>query len=164
MVLDRHPGLNVTFAHFFFLSDHLDRLEEIFRTYKNVGIDITPGCEMYESFDRNPQQCRDFFIRHADRIMYGTDCAFPDSFTRGQQVYDALTTDRRVTVGVQDMNGLYLPEETLKHILSENFRRQCHETPALVNLEALKRYVNKYQHMIQPGETKDALLQHMKTI
>ena len=49
-VLVRHPKLKVNFAHFFFLSEHPEWLEELFEAYENVGVDLTPGAEMYKAF------------------------------------------------------------------------------------------------------------------
>ncbi len=49
-VLERHPDLNVTFAHFFFLSAQLDRLAGYFDRFPNMHVDLTPGIEMYFNF------------------------------------------------------------------------------------------------------------------
>ena len=40
-MLDKHPKLNVTFAHFFFLSEQPDRVRRIFEKYPNVKFDLT---------------------------------------------------------------------------------------------------------------------------
>jgi predicted TIM-barrel fold metal-dependent hydrolase len=71
-VLERHPDLNVIFAHFFFLSAQLERLAEILDRYPNVCVDLTPGIEMYYNFGAF-DGVREFFLRYQDRIVYGTD-------------------------------------------------------------------------------------------
>ena len=76
-VLEKHPKLNVTFAHFFFLSKRPEKLIDYFEKYPNMDIDITPGGEMYDSFNANPEYYREFFIKYSKRIQLGTDVAFP---------------------------------------------------------------------------------------
>ncbi len=72
-VLERHPKLRVTFAHFFFMSESLDRLGDILSRYPNVMTDLTPGIEMYDAFSKTPDETRSFFESFHDRILYGTD-------------------------------------------------------------------------------------------
>lgn len=72
-VLERHPNLNVIFAHFFFLSAQLERLSGYLDRFPNMQVDLTPGIEMYMNFARDPQKAREFFIKYQDRIVYGTD-------------------------------------------------------------------------------------------
>ena len=62
-VLERHPDLNITFAHFFFLSAQLERLAEYLDRYPNLHVDLTPGIEMYFNFAIDPQKTHDFFIK-----------------------------------------------------------------------------------------------------
>ena len=57
-VVRDNPKLKVTFAHFFFMSDNLQRLGDIFDRYPNVNVDITPGVEMYEDFSSHPEKTR----------------------------------------------------------------------------------------------------------
>ena len=49
-ILNKYPKLNVTFAHFFFYAKYPDKLEAMFKKYKNMAVDITPGTEMYFAF------------------------------------------------------------------------------------------------------------------
>lgn len=72
-VLERHPLLNVTFAHLFFLSAQLPRLSEWLDRFPNMRVDLTPGIELYENLSRTPDETHAFFVRYGDRIQYGTD-------------------------------------------------------------------------------------------
>ena len=76
-VLAKHPNLCVNFAHFFFYSYNPHKLEEIFEKYPNVGVDITPGGEMYLAFDQNREYYINFFTKYSERIQLGTDSTFP---------------------------------------------------------------------------------------
>ena len=73
-VLDAHPKLRVTFAHFFFLSNFPEEAERVMEKYPNVCFDITPGVEMYYNFDKKIDVWHDFFTKYSNRILFGTDC------------------------------------------------------------------------------------------
>ena len=158
-VLDRFPRLNVTFAHFFFLSDKPEQLEALFEKYPNVSVDLTPGTEMYTVFDKDPAFYRDFIIRHADRIVYGTDCSFHEGLSKNNDVLapavrDFVLTDKLVDHiwGVK-VRGLALPEDTAKKILAENFLRH-HAEPKPIDKNALSRYIEKYAPTIKDEEER----------
>ena len=72
-VLARHPRLRVIFAHFFFLSADLDRADRFLAAHPRVRFDLAPGVEYLYNFSRSREHSRDFFVRHADRIVFGTD-------------------------------------------------------------------------------------------
>ncbi len=72
-VLENHPGLQVIFAHFFFLSNHLARLSELLERFPNIFLDLAPGAEMYRNFSKNVEKAREFFLRFQDRILFATD-------------------------------------------------------------------------------------------
>ena len=72
-MLDRHPRLNVTFAHFFFLSEDIDRVRGLLEKYPNLKLDLTPGVEMFEGFSKDIDRWHDLFEEYSDRIMFGTD-------------------------------------------------------------------------------------------
>lgn len=72
-LLTRHPNLHIIFAHFFFMSAQLPRLDAILTAFPNVMVDLTPGIEMYQHFSQSINGTRAFFEKYADRIVYGTD-------------------------------------------------------------------------------------------
>ena len=73
-MLDKHPRLRVTFAHFFFLSNHIEEATRVLETYPNVHFDLTPGWEMFLGFSKDIDAWQAFFEKYADRILFGTDC------------------------------------------------------------------------------------------
>ncbi len=149
-VLERHPALKATFAHFFFMGDEPQRLEEIFAKYPNVNVDITPGWEMYAAFARDPGYWRGFFVKYADRIGFGTDSGDESCGDPGipDIVYRFLTTtDEQEIWGIR-FPGIALDDSSLDRILRGNFIRRVGRTPRPVNREALKRYIEKYRHII----------------
>ena len=152
-VLEKHPRLKATFAHFFFLSPKPEKLEEVFTKYPHVGVDITPGAEMYADFRERRDYYREFFLRWADRIQFGTDTSVNGGdmerfAVRLEAVRDVITSDRDVTIIDQTCKGLGLPEQVQEKILYRNFRDAAGQTPKAVDIRALKRYFDKYQHLI----------------
>lgn len=151
-VLDRHPDLKVTFAHFFFMSEDKERLAGIFAKYPNVNVDLTPGSEMYGSFGADRAGYREFFTRHADRIEYGTDCSdegiLPNHINHVGVICRFLTTDEMQDVWGYRFKGLDLDEQTLDKILCGNFLHRVGEAPKKINVSALKAYTAKYRRLV----------------
>ena len=143
-VLDRHPRLRVIFAHFLFLSADLARAEALLDRFDGVHFDLAPGIELFYNLSRSVPASRDFFIRHADRIIFGTD------------IFGSLTPERaahragivrcfletagefRVPEGADDIlgppeggiiRGLDLPQDALDRICALNFERLAGPVP-----------------------------------
>ena len=152
-VLDRHPKLNVTFAHFFFMSDDPERLAQIFARYPNVNVDITPGSEMYHNFEKDRAYFREFFTRYADRIEYGTDCSEEGNVTNYRNHVSVITrflnTEERITDWNAGFSGINLDEQVLDKIYFENYLRRAGQQPKPINVAALKDYVSKYRHLVR---------------
>ena len=153
-VLERNPKLKVTFAHFFFLSEHPEKLEELFAKYENVCIDIVPGGEMYAAFRENYEFYKGFFEKYSDRIFFGTDASFTendlyDHYTNiVTQVYNFLATDKGIEIYGETCPSLNLTKEATDNILYKNFERVSGKTPKPVNKTAIKKYFEKYRHLI----------------
>ncbi len=144
-VLRRHPNLRVVFAHFYFLSAELDRLETFLAEHPTVCVDITPNSEMYVHFTAQRERARQFFIDHADRILFGTDISGgrepePDLGRRERErVWNMcrfLETDDEFTWWGMDLKGLGLPRAALEAVCAGNFRRWAGREPAPVPLDA----------------------------
>ena len=162
-VLERHPFLVATFAHFFFLSEDLKELERIFSKYENVAVDVTPGTEMYAVFNQNKEKIAKFFETNADRLLYGTDC-WPDesnTFTLADAVYNVITGVKQAgdIWGVQ-AEGLTLSEQTQDKILFGNFYRR-NGAPKKIDKEALIRYAKKYLPYIQSERAKAEIVKYL---
>lgn len=151
-VLERHPMLNVTFAHFMFLSAHPERVEEIFEKYPNVNFDITPASEIYEDFAESYSDYRNFFSKYSDRIEYGTDCSdqrrLCDKLYNARIVRDFLATDKLDEIWGFPLRGIKLDDTALDNILCNNFLRHMGKKPKPINTTALKEYFEKYRHLI----------------
>ncbi len=72
-ILARHPGLKISFAHFYFMANDLARAARFLEAHPGACFDLAPHIGMYHDFSRQPAAARDFFLRFQDRILYGTD-------------------------------------------------------------------------------------------
>ena len=154
-ILERHPGLKVIFAHFYFLSADLPRVAALLDAYPNVHLDISPGSGMYVNFSRDPEAAREFFLTYQDRIIYGTDTGtsalrgergrtvqsemdkvwYMRTFLETTGPFQTAPTFRR---GPTTLYGIGLPKDALKNIYHDNYQRLVGETPAPLNRTAAR--------------------------
>ncbi len=139
-VFRRHSRLNLTLPHFFFLSDRLEDAAKLLDTYPNYALDLAPGVEMYHNFTANHAAARAFFIRYADRILYGSDFGMSCGWgrDRGMMIRRFLETDDRFDVPEDPamtpderpkLHGLNLPEGAVRKICVDNFVRRVGARP-----------------------------------
>lgn len=166
-VLKRHPKLTIIFAHFYFLSAQLDRLSALFDKYPNIGVDITPGIELFENLSKNKEKGREFFIKYQDRIFYGTDIsgdesdsipfAKDDSIIRAKLCRDFLSKKELFMKGNPDsllgandftLQGLELDKEIVDKILYKNFYR-LNKEPKNLNYKAILNEIEKERERIK---------------
>ena len=158
-ILENHPELKVTFAHFFFKSEHPRELEEMFQKYPNMCVDLTPGWEMYLSFYEKKDYFRDFFTRHSKRILLGTDAYFPRPTDCSKWLVDRVyrfLSSPDVVKAVADRyeSGLCIPDSAIEDIVHGNFERRVGEAPREINKEALVAYYKKYKHLMIERDIK----------
>ena len=163
-VLGKHPNLKVTFAHFFFMSETPEKLEELFKLYPNVSVDITPGAEMFADFRENHAYYRNFFKKYSDRILLGSDTSVNgsnmDRFSqRSHALQEFISTDREVTIITETCKGLSLPHDVQEKIFGQNFITAAGQSPKSIDCKALKQYVDKYKCYI----TNPDMLAHIES-
>ena len=135
-MLDKHPRLRVVLAHFFFLSNDIAEAARVLDNYPNVCFDLTPGWEMFLGFSKNIEAWREFFVKYADRILYGTDSNSVKNFNAQihELVRTALTHDHSEFImpcyRKLPVRGLALDAVTVEKICSTNYLRFIRrETP-----------------------------------
>ena len=158
-ILENHPNLKVTFAHFFFKSEHPEDLEELFEKYPNMCVDLTPGWEMYLSFYEKKEYFKEFFTKYSKRIVLGTDAYFPRptecSMWLVDRVYRFLASpDVIKAVADRYESGLCIPDHAIEDIVHGNFERRVGTAPKEINKEALKAYYEKYKHLMIEKDIK----------
>ena len=109
-----HPRGHFIGAHQLHLG--LDRLEEIFEEYPNVYIDTSIGCFVRwgdEIYPEDQKKIRDFFIKYADRILFGTDIGMGKGYN--------LETEHLSLMGhIRFVRQLRLPYDELQKVSHEN--------------------------------------------
>lgn len=147
-MLDKHPKLKVTFAHFFFLSNFIDEAERVLTKYPNVNFDLTPGWEMYLGFSKDIDAWQKFFIKYQDRIVFGTDCNDTKDFNHKiyELVRQGISHDKSefTMPAYRDypIKGLDLPSDVLEKICWYNYKKMVPEIKP-VNMDMLKKAADK---------------------
>jgi len=143
-ILKRTPKLRMILAHFFFMSDDIKRADRFLDQWPSVAFDLTPG-EMFKDFVKDPDQWRDFFIKHQDRIMFGTDNSGgkqpnnPDKARAHKRRVDYMRSVlelEKFSHNKEVLPGMQLPTEVLKKVYTENFERYAGKKPRPVIIPA----------------------------
>jgi predicted TIM-barrel fold metal-dependent hydrolase len=147
-VLAKFPEAPITFAHFYSHASDLPEAERLFRTYPRVSFDLTPGWEMYRHFSARPDEWREFFLRYADRILFGTDNGGGRSHPNPERIAEAvgkvrvirefLQGETPIQRGERTYTPLGLPADTVKLICGDNFRRVAGRQPRKVDVAAAR--------------------------
>ena len=158
-LFEAHPRLKATLAHFFFCGETPEIVEELFAKYPNLCVDLTPGCEMYHSFEANHAYYKDFFKRNSERILLGTDGTFPWS-TKSHVwcmgiLYDFIaTTKQNMAFDDEILTGLGIDGIEKENILWRNFERRVGKRPKEINKDALIAYYEKYKRYMSKDATE----------
>ena len=150
-VLKRHPRLRIIFAHFLFLSSDLPRAASWLDTFPNVHLDLSPGIEFLYNLSKDVSATREFFIKYADRIVFGTDISsnhtLQEATVRSGIVTRWLETEDeyRIPDGADFVlgpsedgviRGLLLPGDVLERIYRSNFVRLAGDQPKPLDRDA----------------------------
>jgi predicted TIM-barrel fold metal-dependent hydrolase len=125
-VFRRHPKTTFVGAHIAENSEDLARVSAMLDDCPNVMVDISARAS---ELGRQPYSARRFFLRYADRILFGADLV-PD-VEMYRLYYRFLETDDEYfdypthasRQGRWNICGLYLPEDVLRKIYRENALR-----------------------------------------
>ena len=148
-ILEAHPNLHLTLAHFFFCSKEPEVLEGLFALYPNFCVDLTPGGEMYVEFQRNYKYYKNFFNKYSDRLIFGTDRSYLEDEEYAKWLFNVVTTfigtDKTVkSFDNKELCGLGLTQDKVDNIFYANFERRAGKRPKPINKEKFKSYIEKY--------------------
>lgn len=125
-VFARHPKTTFVGAHVGGRSENLARAAEILDQYPNVSMDMSARVA---ELGRQPYTARAFFVRYADRILFGTDL-FPEIATYRLHFRFFETDDQYFEYpshasrqGRWNIYGIHLPQDVLRKIYRENALR-----------------------------------------
>jgi predicted TIM-barrel fold metal-dependent hydrolase len=134
-VLDRHPKMIVVNAHMmdiFYSNEQLEYLGYFMETYPNAYLDLAARLKDFYAMDTD--KIRNFFIKYADRIMFGTDISNQPQKGKNQEVAEAYNRCFKIleTDGVftseffspagkgNTIKGISLPFDVLEKIYYKN--------------------------------------------
>jgi predicted TIM-barrel fold metal-dependent hydrolase len=123
----RHPHTTFIGAHVGCFAENLSWVSALLDRCPNFYVDISARIG---ELGRQPYTARRFFMQYADRILFGSDMGpDPESYRIG---YRFLETDDEYfnynpgeipLQGRWHVHGMYLPDDVLKQVYSENARR-----------------------------------------
>jgi predicted TIM-barrel fold metal-dependent hydrolase len=126
-LLGRHPGTTFVGAHVGCAAEDLGLVSRLLDDHPNLSVDIAARVA---ELGRQPYSSRAFFLRHADRILFGVDLApDPDEYAihyRFLETFDEsfdYGTDPVPGQGRWQIHGLGLPDEVLRRVYRDNARR-----------------------------------------
>jgi predicted TIM-barrel fold metal-dependent hydrolase len=124
-ILDKYPELNIILCHQGYMG--YSKLTTLFEKHPNLYIDTSIGFLLHDGdylTDSERSLIRPFFIRWADRILYGSDANYwprnPTPLTEHEirrYVYNLIHPSKRF------VQQLYLPQPVLSKVAHENFER-----------------------------------------
>lgn len=126
-LVERHPGTRFVGAHVGCYAESLAWVSDLLERCPNFAVDISARIG---ELGRQPYSARRFFLRHADRILFGID-AGPD-LAIYQRYYRFLETDDEYfsydtadppRQGRWQIYGLHLPDEVLEQVYFRNAER-----------------------------------------
>lgn len=115
-VFRKHPKTRFVAAHFGWHANDLARAAKMLDEFPNVTIEA--GAILYD-LGRQPRAAREFFVKYADRIMFGKDSFQPNEYPYYWRVFE--TADEyfdyyRDYHAFWKLYGLALPDDVLKKV------------------------------------------------
>ena len=125
-VFARHPNTTFVGAHVAGSSENLARAAHVLDSFPNVYVDISARAS---ELGRQPFTAREFFLRYADRILFGSDLLPEEAMYRlyfrfletADEYFEYPTHASRQ--GRWNIYGLNLPDNVLKKVYRDNALR-----------------------------------------
>ena len=123
-----YPRTTFVAAHVAGAAEDLDLVEWLLGTHPNLYVDIAARIA---ELGRQPRRARDLLLRHADRVLFGTDIFPPDMdeyaiyfrFLETEDECFAYSPDDPPPQGRWRISGLGLPDDVLEMVYAGNARR-----------------------------------------
>jgi predicted TIM-barrel fold metal-dependent hydrolase len=126
-VIGRHPGTTFIGAHVGCAAEDLALVSSMLDRHPNYHVDLSARIA---ELGRQPYTAREFFVRYADRVLFGTDLGFDPEMYRvhyrfletRDESFD-YSTEEVPPQGRWQIHGLGLPDEVLRQVYAGNARR-----------------------------------------
>jgi len=126
-LVGRHPMTTFVGAHVGCAAEDLGLVGRLLDEHPNLNVDIAARLA---ELGRQPYSARAFFLRHADRILFGVDMA-PEPATYAIHFRFLETFDESFDYGTEpapaqgrwQIHGIGLPDDVLRKVYADNARR-----------------------------------------
>jgi predicted TIM-barrel fold metal-dependent hydrolase len=126
-VIGRHPGTTFIGAHVGCAAEDLGLVSSMLDRHPNDHVGMS--ARMAE-LGRQPYTARAFFLRYAERILFGTDLGYdPEMYRVHYRFLETMdesfdySTDEVPPQGRWQIHGLGLPDDVLRRVYRDNARR-----------------------------------------
>jgi predicted TIM-barrel fold metal-dependent hydrolase len=127
-LIEMHPNTNFVTAHVGCYPENLGFVAKMMDRYQNFYTDIAARIA---ELGRAPYSARDWFVRYADRILFGTDfvpnmAMYQTHFRFLETADEYFSYDAHSPVPSQGrwrIYGLFLPEDVLRKVYHDNAAR-----------------------------------------
>jgi predicted TIM-barrel fold metal-dependent hydrolase len=126
-VIARHPKTTFIGAHMANNPEDLIIVSEWLDAYPNLYVEFA---SRISELGRQPYTSREFFLKHADRVLFGTDGPWPEErirlYWRFLETFDEnfpYSEKPFPPQGLWSIHGIGLPDDVLKKVYHENARR-----------------------------------------
>jgi predicted TIM-barrel fold metal-dependent hydrolase len=126
-VIGRHPETTFIGAHVGCAAEDLALVSSMLDRHPNYHVDISARVA---ELGRQPYTARAFFLRHADRILFGTDLGYdPEMYRLHYRFLETMdesfdySAEEVPPQGRWQICGLGLPDDVLRKVYADNARR-----------------------------------------
>lgn len=148
-ILKRHPKLNLTIAHMFFLpnTNEYELACNLMETYPNFFMDLTPGWEMFGDMHKEAEKWKKYVEKYSNRLVYGTDMGGnKEDADRLLAMKRALETTEEFDVGEYTCFGLGLEDSSLKNIYRDTYLHRIQKgCPRQISMDEIEDYVKNIE-------------------
>ncbi len=141
-ILKKFPKIRLILAHFYFLSEELDRAAHFLDSHPNVSLDLTPGGEMFVDFSKNISKASAFFETYQNRLLFGSDLTNSNKLNYHTKRYALINQALGGGADFEILNlkvkPLHLSDGALQKIKYQNFIDCYGETPKPLNKAAIQ--------------------------
>ncbi len=156
-MLEKHPKLNFTLAHWGFMTFNKKAMER-FMAFENTKLDICPGGDNYAKIMEDTGYWLPFIEKYQDRIFYGTDSynfeyENEENWLRATGarpifVQNWLSEDTELSLYAMKTKGIKLAEGIQEKILFDNLYKML-GAPNEVDLEY---FIQKCEKMLETAD------------
>ena len=126
-IIARHPKTIFIGAHVANNAENLATVSQWLEQFPNLYVEIA---SRISELGRQPYTARNFFLKHPDRILFGTDGPWPEErlrlYWRFLETYDEYfpySEKEFPPQGLWNIYGIGLPDDVLKKVYYENATR-----------------------------------------